>query len=153
MSEKISEKTALQKLMWRFSKFSLVGAINTAIDFGIFNVLIFLWGIHSSTYLLFKSIAFIGAVGNSYLWNRYWVFKEEKSHDSRVMERILFFLVSLFGLGINAVVSYVVYIFLIFIHLPVSDVLSANIGALVGTCTVLIFNFIGYQSLVFKNHG
>lgn len=137
----------------QFGRFVFVGALNTALDFAVFNSLIVVWGVASSTYLLFKSAGFLVAVLNSYLWNKYWVFRRSGFNQSLIMEQLLFLLVSLFGLGVNAVISYLVFLGVLFAYPPMPLIAAANIGAIAGTLCVLLFNYLGYRSLVFtKRH-
>src|SRR3989344_7746926 len=61
---------------FQFSKFVATGFMNAAVDFGILNILIAVFGIAAGAgYILFKSISFITANINSFFWNRAWVFK------------------------------------------------------------------------------
>src|SRR3989344_5322273 len=68
--------------LWFFqlSKFIATGFMNTAIDFGILNLLIFLSGTAAGAgYIAFKAVSFFTANINSYIWNRWWVFKKDAS--------------------------------------------------------------------------
>src|SRR3989344_6814534 len=63
-------------LLWQFSKFALVGVLNTAIDFGILNLLIFVTGIASGLAIIpLNAVSFSTAIVNSSFWNKKWVFK------------------------------------------------------------------------------
>lgn len=62
-------------VFFQAAKFSLVGALNTFVDLGVLNLLIFVTGISAGVfYSVFKGISFIIAVINSYFWNKFWVF-------------------------------------------------------------------------------
>ncbi len=132
-------------LVWQFAKFFLVGALNTLIDLGVLNLLILLTGIaQGRTFSLFKGIAFVVAVINSYYWNKLWTFKAGRGGFGP------FFLVSAGGLLVNiGVASFVVNI----LGAPsqISLPVWANVGALVATFASLVWNFIGYKFIVFKN--
>jgi len=72
---------------FQVAKFILVGGLNTIVDLGILNILLVLFG--PATLLLgtvFKAIAFLTAVMNSYVWNKYWTF--EKAKENTVQETI-----------------------------------------------------------------
>ena len=57
-------------------KFLLVGALNTFIDLGVLNMLIWISGIAAGAwYIVFKSISFLVATVNSYFWNKHWTFE------------------------------------------------------------------------------
>lgn len=132
----------------QFSKFIIVGVINTAIDFGVLNILIFVTGRSSGIYYsVFKSISFSIAVINSYFMNKYWTFS---SHDSaKAGEFAKFLIVNLIGLGINVgAASYIVNI--IGAPIGISPVLWANLGAISAVIVTLFWNFLGMKFLVFK---
>ncbi len=133
--------------MYTFIKFFSVGVLNTIIDFFVLNICIFLFGTgaHGGLFVLFKSISFIAAVANSYVLNKWWVFE----HDTKIglKEPVLFFIISAVGFWINVSLSFT--IFTLFVQ-KVSPQLAANVGALVGTCVVFAWNFIGYRFFVFK---
>lgn len=140
-------------LMFQFIKFASVGAINTAIDFGVLNGLILVFGLgpQGMYFGLFKSISFTCAVINSFFLNKYWVFRKRESTETK--EPILFVLISLLGMFLNVGISHGVFQALSEVN-ELPTYAAVNIGALVGTAFVLAFNFFGYKFLVFKkkNH-
>src|ERR1035437_4142761 len=61
--------------LFEFSKFAVVGVLNSGVDFGILNSLILITGVVSGAgFLAFKSVSVTLGVINSYLWNKYWTF-------------------------------------------------------------------------------
>src|SRR5688500_904179 len=68
-------------------RFGIVGVLNTAVDLGVLNTLIFLnpSGRAGWLYAVFKTIAFLVAVTNSYLLNRRFTFRSEKAASSAQM--------------------------------------------------------------------
>lgn len=132
------------------AKFISIGMLNTAIDFLVLNLLILLFGTgsHGELYAVFKAISFASAVVNSYVFNKYWVFKHDGG-ESRLREGFLFFLVSGIGFLLNVSISTASFIF-ISVHTSLSGALSANIGAVIGSVLVLAWNFAGYKLIVFK---
>lgn len=134
--------------MFEFIKFAFVGVLNTLVDFIVLNVLLVFFGVGTRGQLFpfFKAISFLVAVANSYLLNKYWVFK----HDgvAHMYEQILFVLVSVFGFVVNVGISHVVFTTLMSWG-GFSMILAANIGALVGTGVVFVSNFFGYKFIVF----
>ena len=135
-------------------RFTSVGFLNTVIDFLVFNALIWIFGLSGSGYdlLLFKALSFSTAVTNSYLWNKYWVFGNEYGAKDKLihMEFAHFITVSLVGVSINAITAYIIFLTGSTIAPHLSINIWANIGALVGSAVVWIFNFLGYKFLVFK---
>lgn len=142
--------TKTKELLVQFSKFVLVGVINTGIDIGVLNLLMWVSGHDKGVYYsVFKAISFTVAVINSYLMNKFWTFKERQTNNVG-SQFTSFFFISLIGFGINVgVASLVVNI------LPqpnfISGRLWANFGALCATGVALVWNFIGYKVFVFKN--
>ncbi len=137
--------------MYIFSKFFLVGVLNTALDFVVLNLCIFLFGTgaQGELFLVFKSISFLVAVINSYVLNKYWVFAHSKKPDAR--ELLSFLIISLVGFFINVSVSFGTYS--LFAH-TFAPHIAANIGALMGTFVVFAWNFVGYRFFVFnKSRG
>lgn len=138
--------------MVQFLKFSSVGILNAVIDFGVLNLLILVFGTgaHGELYIVWKAVSFIMAVINSYFFNKYWVFASTGALTMR--EPSLFFLVSAIGLIINVSISTGVFAAAVALY-GISHHLAANIGAVVGSAIVLVWNFCGYKFIVFKkNH-
>ena len=91
----------------RFLKFAIVGISGTVVDFGIFNLLAYLFNysafinsIKIDSVLLASMISFIVAVFNNYYWNRNWTYPESKefSHKDQLFK---FGVVSVLGLVIR----------------------------------------------------
>lgn len=133
----------------QFIKFLLVGVLNTGIDFGVLNLLMFSTGITSGIYYsVFKAISFICSVTNSYIWNKRWTFKKGKSLEKKEFSK--FFIISLMAFGINIGVASV----LVNIIGPVGGIspyVWANISALAAAGFTTLINFFGYKYLVFKD--
>lgn len=136
-------------VLYQAAKFVLVGALNTFIDLGILNFLIFAAGISAGpAFLAFKSISFAIAVVNSYFWNKYWTFSAVKStHIEKEAAQFLF--VSIIGFFINVGTAALV-VNIIGVPHGIAPEVWANIGALSATFAALTWNFIGYKFWVFK---
>ncbi|GBD38455.1 hypothetical protein HRbin37_00704 [bacterium HR37] len=135
--------------LFQFGKFISIGVSNTAIDFGVLNLLMFVTNVQKGLlYSVFKSFSFLVAIVNSYLWNKFWAFE---SFETERMGRQFFHfaVISAVGFVINvALASLVVN----FVH-PVgglSQKLWANVGAFVAVSVSVFWNFTGYKFLVFK---
>ena len=131
-------------VLWQFAKFGLVGVLNTAIDFGILNILLHLTRVTSGPLILFlNAVSFSTASINSYYWNRSWVF-----HGAKKSDFVSFMAVTLIGLAIN---SAIVFVLTTFLHpiLGTSGTQWANLSKALATGVSLIWNFVGYRVIVF----
>lgn len=135
--------------IFQFAKFAAVGALNSSVDFGVLNILILATGIAAGLpFVGFKGVSVVVAIVNSYLWNKFWVFRGGREARAAA-EFTKFFGVSVIGVGVNVGVA----------HLLVNVVGSpgginpkiwANVGAGVSVLATLFWNFFGYKFFVFK---
>ena len=134
----------------RVIRFGAVGGVNTLIDFGILNLLMWMTEITGgSGLLLCNAVAFVVASLNSYLMNKEWTFEEEAKGSSG--QYALFLAFSTGGLAINSGVLYLLT------ALPpgeaFSPILWAN-GAKAGaTAASMVWNFLTYRRFVFAGDG
>jgi len=132
-------------LIWQFGKFATVGFLNTAIDFGILNLLIFLTNVTQGIQIVpLNAISFSVAVINSYFWNKKWVFDASKKGNF-----VTFVLVTIIGLLINSGIVYVITTFIPPVIVS-SPTLWANIAKALATAISLFWNFAGYKLIVFR---
>jgi putative flippase GtrA len=135
--------------LFEFSKFAIVGVLNSGVDFGILNTLILLTGMASgSAFLAFKSISVTLGVINSYIWNKYWTFGAMKSSEAR-RELVSFMVVTLIAVAVNVAGADVIVNVIGAPH-GVSPRLWANVGAISGAGLTLFTNFFGYKFFVFR---
>lgn len=127
-------------------KFSLVGVLNTAIDFSLLNLLIqiFSWGLIPA-----NTISFSLAVINSYFLNKYWTFRNHQSAHLRQFSS--FILVSLIGLGLSNLLIYYGTQFLGTYDFGLSFSWHYNIAKAVSAVVVLTWNFFASKFFVFRN--
>lgn len=160
----------------QFAKFIAVGFLNTAIDFGILNLLSRLSGITAGLVIGGVNLPGFGvAVFNSYLWNKLWVFHPVRSKSrydigtavppsaertsngvgDREPESLFadfpkFFAVTIGGVLINSgiVIGLTTYV-------APSFGLGAgawlNVAKVVATAVTLFWNFAGYKFVVFRS--
>lgn len=130
------------------AKFAAVGGLNTLLDLGALNLLIVVFSATSGIwYSVFKGVTFIIANINSYFWNKYWTFGSKEG--ASVKEFGQFLLVSIVGFVINIGTASVI----VNIIGPLGGMSPerwANIGALSATILSLVWNFVGYKFIVFK---
>lgn len=135
-------------VLYQFAKFGAVGTLNSFIDLGFLNLLIYLSGIAAGwPFSVFKAISFLIATTNSYFWNKYWTFGS--TNRSTAGEVTKFYTIAVVGSFVNvSVASFVVN----GLSRPeiITPNLWANIGALAGIFSALFWNFLGYKFLVFK---
>jgi putative flippase GtrA len=60
----------------RFIKFAVVGFIGAVIDFGVMNLLVWLF---QASLVMAGTISFICAVFSNFTWNRFWTYPESRS--------------------------------------------------------------------------
>lgn len=131
------------------AKWVLVGALNTFIDLGVLNGLIWISGIATGlSFSVFKGISFLLATLNSYFWNKHWTFrKREKIFAPREFSKFL--VVTTIGLFINVgVASFVVNI--IGPQYGMTEKMWANVGAFIAVLIAWVWNFLVSKFIVFK---
>lgn len=145
----MKKKWMKSNLLRQIAKYIVVGFINTVLDLAVLNVLIFLdnRGRSGLYFAVFRSISFMCAVVNSYLFNKYWTFKGGAGKTSFQLPVFLF--LTLIGMGINLTVSVGVISF----ARPPAFLLAywPSIAALAGTAVALFWNFLAYKFVVFKS--
>lgn len=107
-SARIVIRLAMGKKTYRqFIKFSIVGALNTLVDWGVFYLLLFAFRIDTQTIKqISKAISFVVSAVSNYLMNRVWTFR---STDKKIFKEISkFFIVAIGGLLINQAIFYLV---------------------------------------------
>ncbi len=141
--------TIITQVKYRqFFYFSSVGAVNTLIDFAVFNFLIFLLGIGvGASYIIFRSISFLVAATNSYFMNKYITFQSKDI--VHVVQFGKFVTVTVVAFFTNVAVGYA--IFSIFSKdSQINLILLANISTAFGIFVSMGLNFFGYKFFVFK---
>ena len=141
--------------LYQFAKFAAVGSLNSFLDLGILNLEALLirrdpQSLSTGMFFVFKSVSFLFATTNSYLWNKFWTFGDRsRSHSQTVA---VFF-------GITAVTY--------FLNTGVATFLKAQgplfgiegnlwagfIAPVCGILVALFANFFSYKYLVFRQPG
>ncbi|HRZ95418.1 MAG TPA: GtrA family protein [Candidatus Moranbacteria bacterium] len=145
-------------VVWQIGKFGVTGVLNVLVDMGVLSIMTFMFrayfSIDSKTaifgalsfltfYSIFKSISFIVANINSYLWNKYWTFNQE---GGKKTEFVQFFIVSVVGFVINVLVASLVFKSISGFSADQAGLIGAAMGSIAG----LVWNFLGYKFIVFK---
>jgi putative flippase GtrA len=132
-----------------FSRFAVVGVLNSGVDFGILNFLMLITGLSTGAgFLAFKSTSVTLGVINSYLWNKFWTFNTSSSADAR-REFVAFVVVTLIAVAVNVAGAEVI-VAVIGAPAGFSTKLWANIAAVSGAGLTLFTNFFGYKFFVFR---
>lgn len=157
----------------QFAKFVAVGFLNTAIDFGVLNLLSRLSGITAGFIIGGINLpGFLVAVLNSYLWNKLWVFHPVRSKPPQAAAVPLsaggtsngasdrgpeplfadfpkFFAVTAIGVLINSgiIILLTTYVPPLFGLGPSYWLNAAKVAA---TIITLFWNFTGYKFVVFR---
>jgi putative flippase GtrA len=144
------------QLLLQFSRFSVVGIVNTGVDLAVLNAQTLLTGSTEGLgYAVQKAVSFSVAAAFSYLLNKRWTFEDtSRTHQKKLTQ---FFVVSIMGALLNvstatAVVTYVKDLVNPLVSMELlTDQVWVNIGALCGTGAGLLWNFLGYKFVVFKS--
>ena len=136
------------RVIYQIAKFVEVGILNTVIDFGILNLLIWLTGITSGLAIApLNAFSFLCATTNSYFWNKFWTFK--KAGTATGKEFTQFLIISAIGIGINTGIV-VAGTSLISPFFGMSAGAWANVMKLLATFVSMTWNFLGYKLWVFR---
>ena len=132
----------------RLMRFGTVGFLNTAVDFGILNLLIFSLGVTSGPALVScNAVAFVAASLNSYLCNKRWTFGEK--NQASWAQYLLFFAFSLGGLAVNTAVIY-----LLTSLYPIGGALDPamriNLAKVCATLASMTWNYTACRQVVFR---
>jgi putative flippase GtrA len=145
----------------RFLKFSVVGVIGTAIDFGIFNLLhnILGWG-----RVLSNTCSVSTAIVNNYLWNLFWVYPETRGRQN-TKKFVQFIIVSISAWALNTAILWSSDRWLFGVNGLLAglvepaarmlgarhEVLSSNVAKVLATGIVLFWNFFVNRLWTFRD--
>ncbi len=151
-------------IIFQIVKFGEVGVLNTFVDAGILNFLIGASGITAGVWLApLNTVSFLFAMTNSYLWNKFWTFRDggqatglPASAAPKALQAgknfLQFLVVSGIGWGINTGI-------LVLVTSLVSPLFSlsagawANVAKLGAIFVSMVWNFLGYKFFVFKKNN
>lgn len=135
-------------------RFALIGGSNVVIDFGVYNLLLAVaFSRNPDTLVLYNTIAVIGALANSYIWNRSWTFRSQRlSRGVPVRlwrERLLFGAQGVLNVIVNDGVLAGVTVVLNRNHL-LSAYLANNLAKIVGVLAASSVSFLAMRFVVFE---
>lgn len=121
--------TYLRDLTVQFAKFGIVGVIAFCIDYGLFLLMNYAFGVN---YLVASAISFTISTVFNYMASMRYVFAG-KQGQTRTQQFVIFFVLSVVGLGLNQLILWLCSgVF----------VVPAWGGKLVATVLVMVFNFV-----------
>ncbi len=134
---------------FQLGKYGVIGVLNTLLNAGIYNFLIFATNIASGiTVDLFFVVAFIITVTNSFFWNRQWAFSGTGT-ETVSKDAFQFFLISTLVAIVNMGILHII-INVIGTPAGIDLKIWANIALAFTIITAFFGNFFGYKFIVFK---
>ncbi len=127
----------MRKLIGQIMKFGAVGVLCFGIDYGLMIFLTEVWGIR---YLASSGISFSVSVLVNYTLSLKFVFETDKDNN-KVVEFLVFIILSVIGLGINQALMWVC-VDKLHVHYMVS-----KIGV---TLVVMVYNFVTRKFILEK---
>lgn len=125
------------KLM-QISRFSVVGALNTLIDFIMFTVFN---GLVGAGYTLSQVIGYSSGIINSFILNKKWTFGNKGNSGKTPKEFVKFIFVNLLSLTVT----------LVSMNLMVKDLgINVYVSKVIVTLIAQMINFIFYKVIVFN---
>lgn len=121
--------TYLRELTVQFVKFGIVGVIAICIDYGLFLLMTYVFGIN---YLIASAISFVISTIFNFAASMRYVFAGKRG-QTRSQQFVIFFVLSVVGLGVNQLVLWMCVDLLAWL---------AWVGKLAATFIVMIFNFV-----------
>jgi len=129
----------------RFLRFAVVGMIGAVIDFGVANILVYVF---FAPLVLAGTISFISAILSNFFWNRYWTYPDSRSKPI-LQQLIQFAFVN--GMGLMIRIPILRWgepaLYKLFTMLPFSlpiftpDVLAKNLTLAIAVLIVMFWNF------------
>jgi len=124
-------------LIKELTKFGIIGVVNTALDFAVWNALLFIGPIKA------QIVSTIVSATSSYFMNRHWTFRHRARSGLR-REYLLFFGFNAVGLLITAgILGVATYAF------DVEHVAALNVVKLFAIAVATAFRFWAYRRWVF----
>lgn len=141
----------MKKLFAQIVKFGVVGVICFFIDLGIYTALNFLFrgtgfdGVFPQYYLLSQFVSFVLSTFVNYALSMRYVFVRRED-ISRRREFIIFFILSVIGLGVNELLLWlgmdVIYAHWQWLRSWMSVSLAETFWKLAATAIVMVYNFV-----------
>ncbi len=139
----------------RFLKFAIVGIIGAIVDFGIANLLVYVFDVQL---VVAGTISFICAILSNFTWNRLWTYPDSRS-KSPVTQFIQFGVISVLGLAIRIpILKYGEPLLLRFFEglpfqIPIftPDFLAKNFTLAIAVIIVMFWNFFVNRYITYND--
>ncbi len=136
----------------QFGKYAAAGFLSTAIDFGILNLASYLTGVTAGATVGWINVpGFLVSVFNGYLWNKLWVFRKPEfipSKSSLFGDFPKFILVAAIGLLLN---SGIIILLTTYVPHTIAPERWLNVAKVAASAVVLIWNFVGFKFIAFRD--
>jgi putative flippase GtrA len=133
----------------RFSKFSVVGGVNAAVDIGVLNILLVLGPTReTTTIVLYNAVALVLANVNSYVWNSLWTFRGRAAFDS--YQTMTFLGQALINIGVSSLLFYIL-VRPVMVNTEVSAYVAGNVAKVVSISVASTISYFLMRYLVFSN--
>lgn len=134
---------------FELGKYGIIGVLNTFLNAGVYNLLIFITNAASGFVVdIFFIIAFAITITNSFFWNKFWSFEERKVENIKT-EAIQFFAISAGVALVNAIILHII-INTIGAPTGVEPKIWANVALGFTIITAFLGNFFSYKYIVFS---
>jgi putative flippase GtrA len=132
----------------RFSKFTVVGISNAALDIGVLNLFLVLQPTRDpSTLALYNAVALVVANLNSYVWNTAWTFRGRSRHDR--WQALTFLGQALVNIGVSNGLFWVL-VRPVLMHTDVPAYLAGNVAKIISVVVASVLSFFIMRYLVFR---
>lgn len=149
--EGVSAPRRIRNFGLRFSKFSVVGAANAAVDYAVLNLLILIYPTDSNLdVVMYNLVALVAANVNSYIGNAFWTFRERAEPSGR--QRTLFALQAALNIGVSSGLFWLC-IHLLSWYTTLPPFVGENIAKTVSVVAASLMSFFIMRYLVFSRRG
>lgn len=148
--EKFEREGSMKKLIDQILKFGVIGVLCTVIDFLVFSFLNYIVNVY---YLIATFFGFTVSLIVNYILSMKYVFERKEDMDRRV-EFITFAVLSVIGLGLNALILYGC-VDGIYDHVPLLQTYMSRgtaemAGKIIATGIVMVYNFVSRKLFLEK---
>ncbi len=142
-----TKKELLKRGSIRFSKFSMVGFANAAVDIGTLNLLLWLSPTREAWLLaIYNLVALVLANINSYFGNAFWTFRGQANHGRR--QTSLFFLQALANIAVSNGLFYLLVRTLL-VYDVVPGWIAGNVAKVISIVVASVMSFFLMRYFVF----